>query len=139
LKERHQYVYGTHYAPHDIEVRELGTGKTRKETAYELGLDFRTVKRMSQKVEGIEAARNLINSCWFDEENCRYGIDALASYTKEYDESNRVFKTRPVHNWASHAADAFQTLAMGHTFYRIDQATLDKIRYKKRGKSWMAA
>ena len=39
LRDR-RYVYGTHHAPHDITVRELGTGKSRLETAKSLGLTF---------------------------------------------------------------------------------------------------
>ena len=34
------YLYGEHNAPHDIEVRELSTGKSRRETAYDLGINF---------------------------------------------------------------------------------------------------
>ena len=36
LKEKH-YIYGEHWAPHDIQVRELGTGKSRLETAATTG------------------------------------------------------------------------------------------------------
>jgi len=63
--------------------------------------------------DGIEAARALFPRCWFDQEKCRLGIDALASYHKEYDEINQVYKQRPVHDWSSHGADAFRYFAVG--------------------------
>ena len=37
LKEK-PYVYGDHYMPHDADVRELGTGTSRKATAENLGI-----------------------------------------------------------------------------------------------------
>ena len=125
LKEK-EYVYGSHFAPWDIEVRELTTGKTRIETARELGIRFRTVPQ--HRVEdGIDAVRNVLPMCYFDQEKCERGIDALCSYRKEWDEQRKVFALRPVHDWASHGADAFRTFAMGRKrrkkFQRSPQQT----------------
>lgn len=106
------YVYGKHYAPHDIEVRELGTGKTRKETARTLGIRFEVVPQ-HEVTDGIEAVRNLLPRCWFDEKKCERGLEALKSYRKEYDEKKKVFNNRPEHDWSSHAADGFRYLAVG--------------------------
>ena len=109
---RRGHLYGTHLGPHDIEVRELGTGKSRKEISAGLGLTFTTVKQLPID-DGIAAARALFSRCWFDQTRCAHGLDALASYHKDYDDKNQVFKLRPVHDWASHGADAFRTLAVG--------------------------
>jgi hypothetical protein len=49
--------------------------------------------------------------CWFDEENCRLGIDALMNYQKRYNEKSGSYSEKPLHNWASHAADAFRYLS----------------------------
>jgi phage terminase large subunit len=116
LKEK-PYVYGRHLAPHDIEVRELGTGKSRRETARTLGVQFRTVG-MHEVDDGIDQVRNLLSRCWFDEKKCDRGLEALKSYRKEYDEKRKTFKTTPEHDWSSHAADAFRILAMGIRFER---------------------
>ena len=35
------YVYGKHWAPHDIRVRELASGRSRLETAASLGIRFK--------------------------------------------------------------------------------------------------
>ena len=106
------YAYGKHYAPHDIKVRELNTGKSRYETAKSLGVDFEIVPKLSVE-DGINASRQILSRCWFDKENCKRGISALRSYRKDWDEENQVWRKKPVHDWASHGADAFRTGAVG--------------------------
>lgn len=108
------YTYGRHYAPHDIEVRELGTGVSRRETARKLGINFDTVQRPTIKQEGIDASRNILSRCWFDETKCARGIEALTNYHKEFDEKRKTFKPHPHHDWSSHGADGFQTLALSN-------------------------
>lgn len=105
-------TYGKHYAPHDIKVRELGTGKSRLETARSLGLKFTTVKKLSI-IDGIEAVRNILNRCWFSKNDCYAGIEALKGYHKDFDSQRGVFRKAPVHDKNSHGADAFRTLAVG--------------------------
>ena len=63
-------------------------------------------------IDGINAARQTINSCWFDAARCSRGLDCLRSYAVEWDEHARTFRKTPAHNWASHAADSFRYLAM---------------------------
>jgi phage terminase large subunit len=112
MLDHKQYLYGTHYGPHDLEVRELGTGKSRREMAYELGIAFRTVSRIPLE-DGIHAVRMLIPRCWFDRDNCRQGLEALRHYHRAWSERNRTFRDQPIHDWSSHAADAFRTMAVG--------------------------
>ena len=110
LRER-DYVYGTHHAPWDIEVRELGTGKSRLETARSLGIKFHVLKQHSVN-DGIEMGRNLLPRVWFDETKCERLIEGLRNYRKEWDEVRKCFKDNPLHDWTSHPADAFRYLAM---------------------------
>ena len=106
------YLYGTHNAPHDIEVRELGSGKSRREVAWDLGINFRVVPKLPLE-DGLHAAQMLIPRCWFDKENCKPGLEALRQYHRAYNERLRSFRNTPVHDWSSHAADAFRYLAVG--------------------------
>lgn len=106
------YTYGKHFAPHDIEVRELMSGVSRKDTALALGTRFETVQRPAKKEDGIDAIRNLLSRCYFDEVKCRRGISALKGYRKKWNEKMMVYENNPVHDWTSHATDAFQTLAL---------------------------
>jgi phage terminase large subunit len=101
------YVYGQHVAPHDIEVRELGTGKTRRSVAADLGLIFVVAPNLPID-DGISAARTMIPKCWFDAEKCKQGIESLRQYKKAYDERLKTFRDHPLHDWASHGSDAFR-------------------------------
>ena len=116
--EKKGYIYSGHYFPHDIEVRELGTGTSRKEIAQQLGFNpCYTVKRVEDKQDGIETVRGMFNRFWFDEENCKIGLTRLKNYKKEFDEKHNIYKDTPVHDQSSHGADAFQTLAVGYKQY----------------------
>lgn len=112
LQER-GYVYGTHNAPHDIQVRELGSGKSRLETAAALGIRFNIVPQLDI-VDGIDAARAFIARCWFDTAKTERGRLALVSYHKTWDEKRKCFGSHPFHDWSSNGADAFRYLAVGH-------------------------
>lgn len=112
LKEK-PYLYGETWMPHDAEVRELGTGKSRKEVAESLGIKpLYVAPRPQAKEDGIEAVRNILSRCWFDATKCARGLNALRSYQKVFDDKNNVYRPTPLHNWASHGADGFQTLAL---------------------------
>jgi hypothetical protein len=106
------YLYGDHNAPHDIEVRELGSGKSRREVAWDLGLNFRVVPKLPVE-DGIHAAQMLLPRIWFDREKCKHGLECLRQYHRAYNERTRSFRASPVHDWSSHAADAFRYLAVG--------------------------
>jgi len=108
-----KYIYGRHFAPHDIKVRELGTGKSRYEVAKGLGIDFEIGKNLAIE-DGIQAVRNVLSRCWFDKEKTDRGLSALRSYHKEWDEDNQVFKRKPDHDWSSHGADAFRSFGVGY-------------------------
>jgi phage terminase large subunit len=108
-----EYLYGKHYAPHDIRVRNMGKdARTRQDVAKALGLNFEVVKRVSAKEDGIEAIRTKLARCWFDKKKCKRGIGALKGYKKQWNEQLMVYKDQPVHDWTSHGTDAFQTMAL---------------------------
>ena len=110
--QRRGYVYGEHILPHDARVQELGSGKTRVETLTSLGIRPRVLS--AHRVEdGVNAVRRLLPRCWFDAEACARGLEALRNYRSEWDERRQAFRERPLHDWSSHAADAFRYLAMG--------------------------
>lgn len=106
------WVWGRHYGPHDLDDDEWGTGKSRRQTAKELGFRFDIVPKWTID-DGIQAARNVLPQCWFDETACERGIDALSSYRKEWDDKLKMFRDKPLHDWSSHGADAFRYFAVG--------------------------
>lgn len=109
------YVYGTHYLPHDVEVRELGTGKSRVEVLSDLGIRNVTVCPNLPIADGIQALRMLLPTAWFDAEKCRAGIEALRMYRRAWDDKAQEFRAAPLHDWTSHYADAARYFAVGHS------------------------
>lgn len=109
LKAR-PYVWGKHFAPHDIRSTDIGAGKTRLETARKLGWEFQVVPGMRVD-DGINAGRLLFPRLWIDEKKCQPFLDAIGEYKQEWDESKGMFRDTPFHNWASHPADMYRYAA----------------------------
>lgn len=107
------YLYGSHYLPHDIAVRELSTGKSRLETLRGLGLGEITVVPQHNVNDGINAVRRLLDRCWFNEATTKRGVECLWQYRRDWDEKGKTWRNNPLHDWTSHGADAFRTFAAG--------------------------
>lgn len=107
------HVYAEHLLPHDVRVRELGTGKSRLEVLQSLGLSRARVVPAQSLADGINAVRSILPRCWFDAERCGNGIEALRMYRREYDAEKKIHSDKPFHDWTSHASDAFRYLALG--------------------------
>ena len=123
---RRNYIYAAHYFPHDVEQREVTTARSRVEVLRDLGITPTVVPRT--KVEdGINAARLLIPRCNFNNLRCQLGIEALRHYRREWDAKKKVFSDRPLHDWASHGADAFRTLAL--MLPRNDSMSMRPLKY----------
>jgi len=106
------YIYGNHYAPHDIQVRELGSGaRSRMQIAKDLGINFQIVPKVSI-FEGIEFARGIFPKLWIDTDKCSYFIKAIENYQKSYNEKLNVYSDKPLHDWSSHTADAFRYMSV---------------------------
>lgn len=114
LKARGQergYVWGKHFAPHDIMATDLGTGKTRYETAKSLGWPFVTVPMMTVD-DGISAGRLLFPRLYIDEEHCAAFLESIGQYRQEWDDKRGMFKETPFHDWTSHGADQYRYAAV---------------------------
>lgn len=107
------YLQGGHYGPHDIEVHELGSGKSRAQIASEFNLFFTKVPNWSLE-DGIEALRVMLPRVWINSKKCKRLLECLVNYQFEFDDRTRSFKTRPRHDWTSHAVDASRMFAVGH-------------------------
>jgi len=105
------YKYGAHIGPHDLEVRELGSGRTRLEIAQSLGVSFIVAPRLPVE-EGINAVKAILPTMWFDAEKCADGIEALRMYRSEWDDKRQVFRLKPVHDANSDYADSLRYYAV---------------------------
>lgn len=111
VMEAKPYQYGKYIAPHDIKVREWGSGMTRWEKARQLGVTFVLAPDLSI-VDGIEAVRSTLGKVWIDEVKCQPLIRALENYRQEYDAKKKTYKPHPLHDWSSHFADSFRYLCI---------------------------
>jgi phage terminase large subunit len=114
------YVYASHNAPHDIAVRELGSGKSRLETAASLGIKFEIVPNIGLQ-DGIDATRSFLARCWFDKVKTEQLRTALVNYHKTWDEKRSCFSNAPYHDWSSNGADSFRYLSVGHKLTRSER------------------
>ena len=127
------YVYGTHYLPHDVMVRELGAaGRSRFETLGGLGVSPVSVGVAADPEERINAARLMIPMTWFDAERCGAGLERLRAYRKRWSAATRSY-SGPLHDAASHGADAFGEFAVN----RRAAAAKGPARDRGRASSWM--
>ena len=106
------YLKAEHILPHDVRVRELGTGKSRLEMLEEAGLEVKISPRMGLD-DGIQAVRRLLPRCWFNVPKVQTGLNCLRNYRRDYDEKRKIFFERPLHDWSSHGSDSFRYLALG--------------------------
>lgn len=127
------YSYAGHIVPHDAQARELGTGKTRLEVLESLGLRNISICPMHRVEDGINAVRVFIPKCWFDANKCSRGIDALKLYRAEFDDKLQALRPRPVHDWASHGADAFRYLALALDSRALKTGFHRQIEYQNLG------
>jgi phage terminase large subunit len=113
------WVRGTDYVPHDAKQREMtssgkdGKAKQRIEVMIECGLKPKVVPQHNL-MDGISAVRQILGRSWWHIDHCDDGLNAARSYQTEWDDDNKVFRRTPLHNWASHGADAKRTAAMAY-------------------------
>lgn len=114
------YLYGTHYLPHDAAHRPLGehSNKSLQEMFEDAGITPTViVPRADNLAQAIELTRAAFDQAWFDEERCKDGLTALKTYRWAYSQKEGVPINRPLHNAASHGADAFRQFAQGYDEY----------------------
>jgi phage terminase large subunit len=127
------YLYDTHFAPHDIENRELGTGLSRKSIAENLGINFTTLPTLRMLVQdGIEIVRGTFPRIWIDKNKCRDLIKSLENYRREYDERNNIYKEKPVHDQFSHYADSFRYACIAIKNVAQSQMTPERLERLRR-------
>jgi hypothetical protein len=146
-RDRHGYRWGTHYLPHDADAEILGEVVTTKRRILEdLGMgkegngSITVVPRIATISQGIEITRKaLAGNHWFydktpdkdlgEDLGAGNGIRCLDGYQFQWNDKLGVWSAEPLHNWASHGADAWRQFAQG---YSEGIATEDLHRFKSR-------
>ena len=124
------YNYTTIYLPHDAKQRELQTGKTRAEFFEDNGFHNIEILRPTNFSLGDDdinlIARPTFSRVWIDREKCQRGLECLRAYHYEYDEKNKLLKSKPEHDWSSHASSAFIYAMMAAT----ESSEMQQVRVK---------
>jgi phage terminase large subunit len=123
------YQYDTLWLPHDAEHKHMETDKSVADICRANNFKVRIVPNLPL-AEGINAARLLLATCYFDEEKCAPGIEGLQSYRWDFNERLEELKSVPVHDWASHPADGFRYAAVAE---RTEKPKTKAIKYDMRG------
>jgi phage terminase large subunit len=109
---RYNLPFKDHFLPHDGQKRDWNTGKNSIDFMREMGETAYIVPRPTCKENAIESIRRMLYLCDFNKENTQRLIDCLSNYSKEFDAKLGTYKNSPLHNWASHGVDAFQTMTL---------------------------
>jgi len=118
--DRLPYIYGNHFVPHDAGHKQLNIlgGISIADQLEEAGLNnVLVIPKTATKDAAIEESRNFLPQCWIDKENCDEGVKCLDNYRKEWDDKRGCFRNKPLHDWASHGYDGFESLARGLTMH----------------------
>lgn len=111
FREMRGYRYAIHHFPHDMDRMEWGSGRNRKEVLEENAIEYDVIPRVQEKQDSIDQSRLLFPIIKIDQHRCAQGIDALRNYRKPWLEEKQTYGDHPLHDWASHGADAFQQVA----------------------------
>jgi hypothetical protein len=135
------YNYGTHFAPNDINVRELWSKHSRKTIAKkEYNLKFKDLEQCKSLVEDINQVRRTFFSIYIKQETCKELIKSLDNYRQKFDEKNGVFLSTPVENKFCHFADAFRYMIKGLEYLKVKpiNTNIPYTSVENRGNAWMS-
>lgn len=125
------YRYDTAILPHDAETNgKYATGKSIADVVRGAGFGVKVLKNANSVEHGINQARLFFAKCDFDADRTKAGLEALQHYQWDYNARLDELKPTPLHNWASHGADAFRYLALG---LDTKQREWKPIKYDNRG------
>jgi hypothetical protein len=122
LVGRRGYNLSSVVLPHDAKNKNWGTGRTIRESAEALGRQYKFgvhVLPDNLIADGINSARMLFGRIYFDKINTAQGWEALQNYEYTYSDKRGRESDKPLHNWASHGADAFRYMCMYYTRWNV--------------------
>ncbi len=137
LKDK-PYIMQKYFVPHDANNTEYGSGLTRIQIARNHGITLTPVPKLSIQ-EGIDAVRNILGKCWFDEQKCEKGLRSLENYRKEWNERHGCWSDKPVHDFSSDGADAFRYLAVSLRMANTKQQSSEEAERQRQAKASRAA
>jgi uncharacterized protein (DUF2164 family) len=126
---KHYLRLHRHFLPHDGKSRDKATSKTTQDIFQELGEAAYCVPKPSRKIDAIHLMRRMLYRTKFNQENTARLIDCLSNYSKVFDEKNNIYKDHPLHDWTSHAVDAYQTMTLAIEHQLINERASEIVYY----------
>lgn len=112
LREK-SWSYGALLLPHDGAHHEQTSGQTAESILTRHGFLCYVAPNLGANAEVAQIAgvRTILPRCVFNPTACERGITCLKSYHNKYKSDTDSWSPRAVHDWSSHGAKAFATLA----------------------------
>jgi phage terminase large subunit len=124
---RHGLMLSSIFVPHDGQKRDFNTGKNTVDFGQDLGYRVIVVPKPTSKFNAIQSMRRMLYRCRFNKETTTRLVECLSNYSKEFDIKNGIYKDAPLHNWASHGVDSFQTLTLAIEGHLISERSVDVV------------
>lgn len=126
---KHYLRLHSHFLPHDGKNRDKSTTKSAQDIFQELGEAAYCVPKPQRKIDAINLMRRMLYRTKFNKENTERLIDCLSNYSKIFDEKNNIYKDHPLHDWTSHAVDAYQTMTLAIEHQLINERDSEIVYY----------
>ncbi|RDH39890.1 MAG: hypothetical protein CFE62_006695 [Candidatus Aquirickettsiella gammari] len=126
---KHYLRLHSHFLPHDGKNRDKATTKSTQDIFQELGEAAYCVPKPQRKIDAINLMRRMLYRTQFNQENAARLIDCLSNYSKVFDEKNNIYKDHPLHDWTSHAVDAYQTMTLAIENQLINEQASEIVYY----------
>jgi len=126
LLQEKGYLYGRHFAPPDVQVKEMVTkgnvAKSRLEHAADVGINFEIIENCSHQ-NSVEVLRGLLPVCWFDEEKTRVGRRHLEMWGKIWNDTLQMYTGVEKRDEHHHAGAAIRYSAISIRQVKLYQTT----------------
>jgi phage terminase large subunit len=101
------------YLPHDGINHDKVFDVTYDSELRRAGFDVTVIKNQGSGAanQRIEAVRRILPQCWFNQDKCSAGLDALGWYHEKRHEARNIGLGHE-HDWSSHCADSFGLMAI---------------------------
>lgn len=132
-----RYVYGEDWLPHDGEYGNVASqGKSVGDILREAGRRVRNVPRTRNVVADLDRVRQIFPRLLADQVKCADLLQSLRHYVWRTDDDGKTTGREPLHNHASHDADALRALAAA-----VDMISTGGEEYRRRraGRTWKTA
>ena len=113
------------WLPHDARDHHLTGVSVLEECVEHWGHERVSIYPETSLLNGIQAARWLLQRSVRVHPRCSEGWEALKAYHYEWDEDRKTLSNQPFHDWSSHGSDAFRGLAL------VLRESIDRTRPKR--------